>query len=132
MATFTRIAPRYPSEDLPRTIEFYTQKLGFNLDLAWPEEAPTFCLLERDQVTLGFFAVTDSHCRGPVTIGASELFIEIEDAQGLFEAIKGQVTIDWGPEVYFYGRREFAVKDPDGYLLIFSEETDDPPTVEEE
>ena len=88
MATFTRIAPRYPSEDLPRTIEFYTQKLGFNLDLAWPEEAPTFCLLERDQVTLGFFAVTDSHCRGPVTIGASELFIEIETRKDCLRRLK--------------------------------------------
>lgn len=34
----------------------------------------------------------------------------------------------WGPEVYHYGRREFSIRDPNGYELIFSEPTDDPPT----
>jgi hypothetical protein len=36
-----------------------------------------------------------------------------------------------GAEVYSYGRREFAIRAPDGYLLIFSEETTDPPTCSE-
>jgi hypothetical protein len=39
--------------------------------------------------------------------------------------LAGVVPIEWGPEVYFYGRREFAVRDPDGYLLIFTEPTDE-------
>ena len=38
--------------------------------------------------------------------------------------------VEWGPEVYAYGRREFAVRDPTGAMLIFSEETDDPATCE--
>jgi hypothetical protein len=38
------------------------------------------------------------------------------------------VTIEWGPEVYFYHRREFAFHDPDGHLIVISEETDDPVT----
>jgi hypothetical protein len=45
--------------------------------------------------------------------------------------VKDRVAIEWGPEVYDYGRREFALRDPDGYLVIFSEETDDPPTTAE-
>ena len=43
-------------------------------------------------------------------------------------ALSGRLPIQLGPEVYWYGRREFAVRDPDGYLLIFSERTSDPPT----
>jgi hypothetical protein len=84
--------------------------------------------LERDAVCLGFFAATDENCRRPVIIGGSEVFIEMEDVLGLRESIKDKAAIEWGPEVYSYGRREFAVKDPDNYLLIFSEETGDPPT----
>jgi hypothetical protein len=42
-----------------------------------------------------------------------------------------QRTIDFlyadAPEVYHNGCREFAIRDPDGYLIIFTEETDDPP-----
>jgi hypothetical protein len=30
--------------------------------------------------------------------------------------------------VYQYGRREFAIRDPNGYMIIFTEQTDDPPT----
>jgi hypothetical protein len=41
------------------------------------------------------------------------------------------VPIEWGPEVYSYGRREFAVRDPDGYLVIFTEPTDEAPTTTE-
>ena len=46
----------------------------------------------------------------------------------MHRALSGHLPIEWGPEVYWYGRREFAVRDPDGYLLIFSERTSDPPT----
>lgn len=38
----------------------------------------------------------------------------------------GLVTVEWGPEVYADGRREFAIRDPDGKLVILSGETDDP------
>ena len=31
------------------------------------------------------------------------------------------IAIEWGPEVYDYGRREFAIKDNNGYLLALSE-----------
>lgn len=45
----------------------------------------------------------------------------------LYATIAGNVAIEWGPEAYSYGRREFAIKDPNGYLLVFSERTKDPP-----
>ena len=38
------------------------------------------------------------------------------------------IAVEWGPEVYGYGRREFAIKDCNGYLLTFSAPTSDPPT----
>jgi hypothetical protein len=41
------------------------------------------------------------------------------------------LPIEWDPEVYSYRRREFAVRDPNGYLLIFTETTNDPPTTDE-
>ncbi len=32
--------------------------------------------------------------------------------------------------VTFYGMKEFEVRDPDGHILWFGQETDDPPTPE--
>jgi catechol 2,3-dioxygenase-like lactoylglutathione lyase family enzyme len=115
--------------DLGRTIAFYTRVLGFQVSVLWPDEKPTFAILDRDEVSLGFFT-PDAH-RGQVTIGTADLYLGTEDVLGLHAAIKDRVKIEWGPEVYFYGRQEFAVRDPDGYLLIFTEPTDDPPTCSE-
>ncbi len=126
MPRFQQITPRVPVTDLARTIQFYQQFLGFAVDVAWPEEKPTFCILVRDDVSLGFFE-PDKH-RPAKSTGNCDLYMEVEDVQGLHAALKDRVLIDWGPEVYFYGRREFAVLDPDGYMLIFTEPTDDPPT----
>jgi len=122
----TAVVPRLPVADLGRTIAFYIRVLGFQVSVLWPDDRPTFAILDRDAVSLGFFT-PDAH-RGQVTIGTADLYLGTEDVPGLHAAIKDVVTVEWGPEVYVYGRREFAVRDPDGYLLIFTEPTDDPPT----
>jgi catechol 2,3-dioxygenase-like lactoylglutathione lyase family enzyme len=122
----TGVTPRLPVADLGRTVAFYTRVLGFQVSVLWPERAPTFVVLDRDSVSLGFF--TPDALRGPVMIGTADLYLGADDVLGLHAAFKDHVTVEWGPEVYFYGRREFAVRDPDGYLLIFTEPTDDPPT----
>lgn len=122
----TGVTPRLPVADLARTVAFYTRVLGFRVSVLWPDGRPTFAILDRDEVSLGFFA-TDAH-RGRVTIGTADLYLGADDVRALHAAIRDEVTVEWGPNVYFYGRREFAVRDPDGYLLIFTEPTDDPPT----
>jgi catechol 2,3-dioxygenase-like lactoylglutathione lyase family enzyme len=120
------ITPRLPVADLRRTIDFYTQAIGFSVGVLWPDDAPTFCTVERDSVCIGF------HCAEsavPIPAGRGcELYIEVEDVRTLHASVRESVHIEWGPEVYHYGRREFAFRDPDGYLLIFTEPTDDPAT----
>lgn len=129
-ARFAGVIPRLPVADLGRTVRFYTDLLGFRAGVLWPDDNPTFAILDRDAVSLGFFA-PDPH-RGQVTIGTADLYLAVDDVRGLHAHLQGRVPVEWGPEVYFYGRREFAVRDPDGYLLIFTEPTDDPPTCPEE
>ena len=130
MPRFNRITPRVPVADLRRTMAFYTTTLGFHVSVLWSRDNPTFCVLDRDEISIGFF-IPDKH-RPASRPGGSDLYIEVRNVQGLYEELKGKVRIEWGPEVYFYGRREFAILDPDGYLVIFSEETDDTPTCSEE
>jgi catechol 2,3-dioxygenase-like lactoylglutathione lyase family enzyme len=125
---FTRIVPRLPVADLARSVAFYRDTLGFRTDVLWPEDAPWFATLERDGVGVGLFVPTAEH---PVQAGYAELYIEVTDARLMHAQVKDRAHVEWGPEVYGYGRREFAVRDPDGYLVIFSEETTDPPTTTE-
>jgi len=125
MPTLASIVPRLPASNLARTIAFYRDVLGFAVDVAWPSAAPTFVILRRDQVSIGFFE-PNQHQPGPP--GYAELYIGTADILALYGVLQGRVPIEWGPEVYSYGRREFAVRDTDGYLVIFTEPTDEAPT----
>jgi DNA-binding transcriptional MerR regulator/catechol 2,3-dioxygenase-like lactoylglutathione lyase family enzyme len=127
MPSFSQVVPRLPVVDLGRTLDFYQDHFAFEVDVLWPRDHPTFAILRREGSGLGFFE-PDEH-RGPG--GYAELYIEVGDAAGLHESVKDQVPIEWGPEVYSYGRWEFALRDPDGYLVIFTERTEHPPTTHE-
>lgn len=106
---------------------FYRDRLGFRVDTLWPPDAPELCVLDRDAFSIAF-ETTDFDGRAqPVMTGS--LRVETTDVAGLHaEFVARGVAIEWGPEVYPYGRREFAVLDPEGYRLIFTEPTDDEAT----
>jgi catechol 2,3-dioxygenase-like lactoylglutathione lyase family enzyme len=125
---FLHITPRLPVKSLSRTISFYTEHLGFVIDVVWPDRQPTFALMRRDATTVGFFEQTEHH-RG--AIGDVELYVEVTGAAALHVFLLPRVPIEWGPEIYAYGRREFAIRDPDHYLIIFTEPTAERPTTSE-
>jgi catechol 2,3-dioxygenase-like lactoylglutathione lyase family enzyme len=135
MIRFTSVWPRLAVQDLPRTIAFYRDVLGFDVGLLWPDEtSPTFTILGRDDVQLQFYVVAKDSPPGSNTAAAASegvINIETSDVRELHRALDGHVAIEWGPEVYTYGRREFAVRDPSGYLVIFTEEARDEPTEDE-
>lgn len=128
MNQFADIAPRLPVVDLQRAIAFYEGSLGFRVEVIWPDSAPKFVLLKRDDVTVGLFEPMEGQ---PNSIGYAELYIEVRDALALHNELSKHLAIEWGPEVYSYGRREFAVRDPDSYLVIFTQPTDEPATTDE-
>ena len=93
-------------------------------------QRPQFAILSRDglRLQLGRSASDPrSAQRAPCT-----LWLDVAAIGGLYAALQEKVRIEWGPEVYFYHRREFAFRDPDGHWVILSEVTDDPSTCEVE
>jgi catechol 2,3-dioxygenase-like lactoylglutathione lyase family enzyme len=123
MPRFLKSSPRLPVKDLQHTVAFWTRTLGFELGALWPDDAPTFAILSRDAVNIQFHQAAAGDPTGHATLS-----FDVDDARALYAALLGQVPTEWGPEVYWYGRREFAIRDPDGYLVIFSEETDEAAT----
>jgi hypothetical protein len=81
--------------------------------------------MRRDATTVGFFEPTEHH-RG--AIGDVELYVEVTGAAELHSLLLPRVPIEWGPEIHAY---EFAIRDPDHYLIIFTEPTDERPTTSE-
>jgi uncharacterized glyoxalase superfamily protein PhnB len=55
-------------------------------------------------------------------IGATgTLFIEVEGVDALHDQLKATVKIVMPIVTQFYGMREFAIEDPDGYVITFAE-----------
>jgi catechol 2,3-dioxygenase-like lactoylglutathione lyase family enzyme len=127
---FLNITPMLKTNDVLDTVEFYTQVLGFTVDTLWPADEPELCILDREDVHLMFDVNADWDAPGARPHLSGQLLIDVADVLALHAAVKDEVEILWGPEVYEYGRREFSIMDPNGYRLVFSEPTTDPPTCE--
>jgi catechol 2,3-dioxygenase-like lactoylglutathione lyase family enzyme len=125
---FVKVMPRLPVIDLQLAIAFYRDVLGFNVGPLWPEHEPRFALLDRDDACIQFYVADPSRGEG---LGHGTLSFEVDDVKAIYAALEGRAAIEWGPEVYWYGRREFSIRDPNGYHIIFSEETTDPPTCQD-
>ena len=48
-------------------------------------------------------------------------YIYVDDVMGLWNDIGAQVIAEWGPERMPYNMMEFAIRDPNGYLLSFGQ-----------
>lgn len=124
---FVRQGIRLVASDIREAVAFYRDVLGFTVDTIWgPDADPEGCILDRGDVHLLFHRDDGSE---PKMSGV--LVIEVDGVVNLHERIDGKAEVLWGPEIYSYGMREFAVRDPNGYRLAFCEPTDDPPTCEQ-
>lgn len=125
MTTIKAIEARLPVADVRASATFYSGLLGLEVGTLWPEDRPEFAILSRDglRLQLGLSKRSD--------IGSCTLCFDVSDSISLHSQVKDKVKIDWGPEVYFYRRREFAFRDPDGHTIIVSEVTSDPVTCSE-
>lgn len=124
MFSILALSVRLPCRSLKRTTEFYTKLLGFSVQTAWPEENPEYAGLRFGDVLVAFYEVSDLPA-----IRAS-FVLETDDAMEIYRRVQNEATVLWGPEVYFYGCREFCFEDPDGHQIIISEITNDPVTCE--
>ena len=125
MTTIKAIEARLAVTDVRASATFYSEVFGLDVGTLWPDDVPEFAILSRNGVRLQL-GLGDG-----ASLGSCTLCFDVADAMSVHAMIKNRVTIDWGPEVYFYHRREFAFRDPDGHTIIVSEVTNDPVTCHE-
>ncbi len=112
MPTFRRLVPMLQTLDLERTVAWYESVLGFRRS---GPHAEGWCSLERDGVSIMF--MTNAHLGTPHATATQ--YFTVDDADALWRSIKDRCAAEWGPEDMSYGLREFAIRDPNGYLLSF-------------
>lgn len=115
-----QIAPLFFSIDIPATIAWYKEKLGFDCLGTW-QDPPEYAIVARDERAIHF------RCAEPSTANpdkyADELldaYISIEDADVLYAEYADQgVEFTRALSNMPWHSREFVVKDCDGRLLAF-------------
>jgi hypothetical protein len=115
-----QIAPVFFTMNIPATVAYYEEKLGFSCQGTW-QNPPVYAILTRDQHAIHF------RCAEPPKANpdkyADELldaYLFIEDADALYAeyAARG-VEFTRTPANMPWHCREFVVKDCDGRLLAF-------------
>jgi len=135
-ATRPRLAtlrPMLSVVDLPRTIRFYSEKLGFRVTSTFGDPV-VWCELHRDGVDIMFNAPPRDRVIRDVPLKSKDyqvFYINPDDVVALHEEFRSRGVDVTDLRVTIYGMKEFEVRDPDGYWLWFGQETDEPPTVTE-
>src|SRR3954466_9903489 len=115
-----QIAPQFFTADIPATLAYYKDKLGFECLGTW-QDPPVYAIVARDQHAIHF------RCAEPPAANpdkyADELldaYLSVEDADTLhaeYTAKRVELTREIGDTPW--QAREFVVKDCDGRLLAF-------------
>jgi catechol 2,3-dioxygenase-like lactoylglutathione lyase family enzyme len=116
-----RVLPCLFVSDMRRSLDFYLDVLGFTQTGYYPiESEPIRTEVRRDDVAIILYT---EPVRGsdqpPALTGA--LYVFPESIETLADELRGRVPFAWGPEDTEFGIREFAIRDPDGYALVFAE-----------
>ena len=115
-----KVTPNLMVHDVSSSLRFYEQTLGLQRRMTVPDREPyVFVSLVSGHVEI--FLNQEQSTAKPAPGGMS-LYVELAGLDQLLGRVQQQgVKIEIPLNETFYGMREFAVLDPDGYLLIFAE-----------
>ena len=113
-SSFQRAAAQLPVADVEQAANHYRDRFGFTIGGIW-HDVP-YAIVHRGGVEIHF--CRDEHTGRPKQGGA---YLVVDDADAVYEDLvaRGAAPVN-RPEDRFYGRREFAVRDLDGYLISLS------------
>ena len=106
------------ASDLKATTSFY-RKLGFDV-----QESEDGMRVKMGDFTLAFIdenvtPIKNESGMKPKGIGIYA-YVEVDDADAHFALVKENgITPRTEPKTWPWGKREFVVKDPDGYKIVF-------------
>jgi uncharacterized glyoxalase superfamily protein PhnB len=115
-----QITPVFFTLDIPATLAYYQEKLGFECVGTW-QDPPVYAIVARDRQAIHF------RCAAPPTPNPEkypdellDAYLSVEDADALYaeyaaRGVEFTRELDDTP----WGTREFVLKDGEGRLLAF-------------
>ena len=131
MPSFKKLTPNLVVASVERSLAFYEGVLGFERGMTVPEQSPfVFASATSGGVEIFFndaaVAIKEYPAFAGKSIGATgTMFIELDESGEKIDALHGRITprvkVTMPLVTQFYGMREFAIADPDGYVITFAE-----------
>ena len=130
MTTFSKLTPNLLVADVERSLAFYTNVLGFERGFTVPEQPPfVFGSVVSGPVEIFFNERETAAKEYPAFAGkplgiSGTMFIELKGSgviEPLHDRLKVAGSIVMPLVTQWYGMKEFAIADPDGYVITFAE-----------
>jgi predicted enzyme related to lactoylglutathione lyase len=124
MAELRSLAACFPVADISATIRWYEEQLGFVADPFPASEPYVFAILSRDDVEIFLQHVEGYHKPNLYDAragGVWDAYIRTEGVEDLYESVRDEAQIIQPLRRQPYGAWEFEIRDPNGYVLVFSE-----------
>ena len=118
------LSPNLMVINVNATVDYYKQ-FGFELIQSVPPEGNfDWAMVGADGVILMFQQEANLKAEYPElqnqsSGGGLTLLIEVTDLQALYDQLKTHVTLVKEIHKTFYGADEFAIRDPNGFILTF-------------
>ena len=121
---FNSVAPCFAVPDVRATINWYEKELGFTC-FPFPKTPPhVFAIMSRDgieimlQLVEGYEKPNLYEARAG---GVWDAYVRMKDVTDFYEDVRDRVKVIVPLCQQPYGDWEFEVRDPNGYVLVFSE-----------
>ncbi len=116
------LAPSLFAPDMPATIDFYVDTLGFEQTGEYKEDngRTTWAEVALGEARIWLFAHALPGQPAPTFSGM--LFVFVDDVDAWADKLRGKVNIRWGPKSLPYGLRELGIEDPNGYILVLTKD----------
>ncbi|MBK8101669.1 MAG: VOC family protein [Planctomycetes bacterium] len=126
------VTPLLVVADLPRSIAFYRDRLGYADASVWGKP-PCFAMTHRDGFDLMLSLAGDAaHLQPNGRHDLWDLYLKVDDLAAEITALHiAGVPIDKGPTDTEYGMREIEVQDPDGHRICLAEDLSGAPRAQE-
>jgi uncharacterized glyoxalase superfamily protein PhnB len=116
----TSLRPIFWTEDVQKTIEFYTSVLGFSTDEVDSDRG--WASLSKDGVEL-MLAKPNDHTPYDKIGFTGSFYFKTDDVDAAWAELKDKARVCYDIENFEWGMREFAIYDNNGYMLQFGQET---------
>ena len=116
-------SPIVAVRDVVASVSFYETCLGFERELYNPDHG--FALVRRDNLMVSLVTASDENALNATANNVSAQ-LWMENVAGYWEEIKDRFSdypdlAPTGPVDRDYGVRELHIKDPDGFLMFFTD-----------